>query len=110
MLFLSFKRGAVATFAAAACMTVLGVAASGVAASPGSSPAFAARTISLNETGQLRRTSSHGLKLNEQGSASGTIRGTMYVHLDVVSANRVTAEVNIYPSGGSPHGLRFSAL
>ena len=53
MLFLSFKRGAVATFAAAACMTVLGVAASGVAASPGSSPAFAARTIKLNESGKL---------------------------------------------------------
>jgi hypothetical protein len=104
MLFLSFKRGAVASFGVVACVAVLGVAASSVAASTGSSPAFAARTISLNETGQLRRTSTHGLKLNEQGSASGTIRGTMYVHLDVVSANRVTAEVNIYPSGGSLTG------
>jgi hypothetical protein len=66
--------------------------------------ALAASTISLNETGQLHRTSHSGLKLNEQGSASGTIRGTMYVHLDVVSPNRVTAEVNIYPGGGSLTG------
>jgi hypothetical protein len=66
--------------------------------------AVAARTISLNETGQLHRTSHSGLKLNEQGSASGTIRGTIYIHLDVVSPNRVTAEVNIYPSGGSLTG------
>jgi hypothetical protein len=66
--------------------------------------AVAARTITLNESGQLHRTSHSGLKLNEQGSASGTIRGTIYIHLDVVSPNRVTAEVNIYPSGGSLTG------
>lgn len=66
--------------------------------------ATAAKTISLNETGQLHRTSHSGLKLNEQGSASGTIKGTIYIHLDVVSPNRVTAEVSIYPSGGSLTG------
>jgi hypothetical protein len=67
--------------------------------------ATAARTISLNETGHLRRTSSHGLKLNEQGSVTGTIRGTIYIHLNLgVAPNRVTAEVNIYPSGGSLSG------
>lgn len=66
--------------------------------------AVAAKTISLNETGQLHRTSHAGLKLNEQGSASGTIKGTIYIHLDVVSPNRVTAEVSIYPSGGSLTG------
>jgi hypothetical protein len=67
--------------------------------------AIAARTISLNESGHLRRTSSSGLKLNEQGSASGTIYGKIYIHLDVVSPNRVTAEVNIYPNGGSLTGF-----
>jgi hypothetical protein len=66
--------------------------------------AIAARTISLNESGQLHRTSHSGLKLNEQGSASGTIKGTIYIHLDVVSPNRVTAEVSIYPNGGSLTG------
>ncbi len=108
MLFLSFKRGAVASFGAVACAAVLGVGVGvGVSSAVGAigfPPALAARTISLNETGHLHRTSSSGLKLNEQGSASGTIRGTIYIHLDVVSPNRVTAEVNIYPSGGSLTG------
>jgi hypothetical protein len=82
-----------------------GVAGLGVGSSSAAGrSAVAARTLSLNETGHLHRTSSSGLKLNEQGAASGTIKGTIYIHLDVVSPNRVTAEVNIYPSGGSLTG------
>jgi hypothetical protein len=66
--------------------------------------ALAARTISLNESGDLRLTSRHGFTLNEQGPGSGTITGTIYVHLRIVSTRRVTAEVNIYPKGGSISG------
>jgi hypothetical protein len=66
--------------------------------------AHSARTFSLSETGHLRLTSHHGFTLNEKGSASGTIAGTIYLHLNVVSTNKVTAEVNIYPSGGSLTG------
>ncbi len=66
--------------------------------------ALAARTISLNERGRLHLTSHHGFRLNEQGTASGTIKGSIYIHLDVSSTNRVTAEVNIYPSNGSLTG------
>jgi hypothetical protein len=66
--------------------------------------AHAARTISLNESGRLHLTSKHGFTLNEAGSASGTIGGTIYIHLNVVAINRVTAEVNIYPRGGSISG------
>ena len=66
--------------------------------------ALASRTVSLNETGHLHLTSHHGFTLNEQGSASGTISGTIYIHLHVVSTNHVTAEVNIYPTGGSLTG------
>lgn len=66
--------------------------------------AHASRTLSLNETGRLHLTSHHGFTLNEQGSAFGTISGTIYIHLHVVSTNHVTAEVNIYPSGGSLTG------
>jgi hypothetical protein len=66
--------------------------------------ARAARTISLNESGNLHLTSHHGFHLNEQGTASGTIRGTIYIHLDVTSTNHVTAEVSIYPSNGSLTG------
>jgi hypothetical protein len=60
-----------------------------------------ARTISLDLIGRLHLKSKHGFTLNEQGSVSGTITGTIYVHLKAVSTSRVTAEVNIYPSGGS---------
>jgi hypothetical protein len=67
-------------------------------------PARAARTFSLNENGVLHATSKHEFTLNEQGSATGTITGTIYVHLTVVSTDRVTAEVNIYPRGGSITG------
>src|ERR1700675_2058565 len=70
----------------------------------GGTRAFAARTISLNESGRLHLTSKHGFTLNEMGSASGTIGGTIYLHLNVVAVNRVTAEVNIYPHGGSVTG------
>jgi hypothetical protein len=87
----------------------LGVGTSGAAPSIGSPPAHAASTITLNESGKLHRTSHSGLKLNEQGSASGTIKGTIYIHLDVVSPNRVTAEVNIYPNGGSLTGSGSSS-
>jgi hypothetical protein len=82
----------------------LGVGSSSAAATK----AVAARTISLNETGRMHRTSGRGITinqdLNEQGSASGTIMGTIYIHLKVVSPTRVTAEVNIYPSGSSITG------
>lgn len=75
----------------------------------GATRAQAARTISLNETGHLHLTSHHGLTLNEQGSASGTIHGTIYIHLNVSSTNHVTAEVNIYPRGGSLTGYASAA-
>jgi len=60
--------------------------------------------VSLNETGHLHLTSKHNFTLNEQGSASGTVTGTIYVHLTAVSSSRVTAEVNIYADGGSISG------
>jgi hypothetical protein len=66
--------------------------------------AHATRTIALNETGHLHLTSKHNYTLNEQGSASGTVPGTIYVHLTAVSTSRVTAEVSIYPKGGSLSG------
>jgi hypothetical protein len=64
-----------------------------------------ARSLSLNESGRLHLTSHHGFTLNEQGSVSGAISGTIFIHLHVVSTNRVTAEVSLYPSGGSITGL-----
>jgi hypothetical protein len=94
--------GTVVVLAGVICALVLGVV--GASGAIGSPTALAARTISLNENGSLHLTSHHGFHLNEQGSASGTIKGTIYIHLDVSSTNHVTAEVNIYPNGGSLTG------
>jgi hypothetical protein len=90
---------------AASVLVCVCVGALGVGVSSASAPvAVPARTISLNETAHLHLTSKHGFTLNEEGSAVGTIRGKIYLHLKIVSTNRVTAEVSIYPSGGSLTG------
>jgi hypothetical protein len=73
------------------------------------SAAHAARTFTLDENGSLHLTSKHGFLLNEQGTASGTVKGSIYVHLKIVSSRRVTAEVNIYPRGGSISGFGTAA-
>lgn len=62
---------------------------------------LAAKTFSLNENGNLHLTSKQGFTLNEEGPASGTVSGTLYVHLKIVSSTRVTAEISLYPHGGS---------
>jgi hypothetical protein len=62
---------------------------------------LAAKTFSLNENGSLHLTSKQGFTLNEEGPASGTVSGTLYVHLKIVSSTHVTAEISIYPHGGS---------
>lgn len=89
----------------------LGLAALAVAVLTGSQAAHgdhgeasAARVIQLNESGQLRATSKQEFTLNERGSVAGTVGGTIYIHLTVVSTSRVTAEFNIYPRNGSISG------
>jgi hypothetical protein len=86
-----------ASLLAAAGALVLAVGAAG-------STAGSARTITLNDSASLHKTSSHGFYLNETGRATGTVGGTLYLHLHIVSTNHVTAEVLIYPSGSSIAG------
>lgn len=94
---------------AAASVSLTAIWASGALVAPSVSQARAAvangaKALLLNENGNLHLTSKHGFTLNEQGSASGTVNGTIYVHLSIVSSSRVTAELSIYPSGGSITG------
>ncbi|MGH2853611.1 MAG: hypothetical protein ACRDLF_05400, partial [Solirubrobacteraceae bacterium] len=63
-----------------------------------------ARTISLKEAGRLHATYKHEFTLYEQGSASGTFTGTLYVHMTLVSTSRATAQIKIARSGGSISG------
>src|ERR1700722_2685085 len=76
-------------------------ACTGVLALLAAPTSLAAKTFSLNESGSLRLSSKQGFTLNEQGPASGTVSGTLYVHLKIVSSTRVTAEISLYPHGGS---------
>ena len=58
----------------------------------------------MREAGNLRLTSKRGFTLNEQGSATGTLSGTLHVRLTIVSSNHVKAEVSISRNGGSISG------
>jgi hypothetical protein len=99
------RARALAIGAVASLGTFAGLGALGAGASSADGPvAGAARTLNLHENGRLHLTSHSGLTLNEQGTATGTIKGTIYIHLDVASQTHVTAEVNIYPSSGSLTG------
>jgi hypothetical protein len=93
--------------AVAAFMVGLGACANVVATAAAHSAAplaRASRTASLSESGHLHLTSKHDVTLNEQGSATGTITGAIYIHLHLTSTSKVTAEVSIYPTGGSLSG------
>jgi hypothetical protein len=98
-------RALLATGTVASLGAVVGLGVLGAGASSAAGPvAGAARTVNLRDSGRLHLTSHSGLTLNLQGSASGNIEGTIYIHLDVASSTHVTAQVNIYPSGGSLSG------
>jgi hypothetical protein len=104
---LAIVAGAPATILAilaGAPATILAGAPGAIASAAGEPRALAARTISLNESARLHLTSRHGFTLDEQGTASGSVAGPMYVHLTIVSTSRVVAEVNFYPRGGSISG------
>jgi hypothetical protein len=88
-----------------ASVSILASALTGAPAQAAGPIAGSARTVSLNETGRLHLTSKRGFTLNEEGSATGAIRGKIYLHLKIVSTNRVSADVSIYPTGGSLTGL-----
>lgn len=100
----STKSGRVLTAIAVSVGALAAVGPLGPDASEAVPVALAAKTLSLNESGSLHLMSKHGFTVNEQGPASGTITGTIYVHLTIVSTSRVSAEVNIYPRGGSISG------
>jgi hypothetical protein len=101
----SARHGRVLTAIAIAVGVLIAVGPLSSRASGSTAPsAVAASTFFLNETGRLHLTSKHEFTLNEEGSGSGTITGTIYVHLTVVSTSRVSAEVNMYSSGSSITG------
>lgn len=99
----SFARRTLAVGGAlAAAAAPLALAVGGAGASEPT--AHAARTVSLNDTGNLHKTSKKGFNLYESGNASGSVSGSVTLHLDVVSTNKFTAELTVYPKGSSISG------
>jgi hypothetical protein len=87
------------------CALMTAGAIAGAAVASAAPIARPAGTISLSETANLHPTSRPTLTINEEGSASGTIKGTIYIHLHLEpNHGGVAAEVNIYPHGGSLSG------
>jgi hypothetical protein len=66
------------------------------------SPAHTARTLNATDTAHLRYVRSSESLLYEEGSASGTLPGSMRVHFKIAST--VTASFTIYTHGGTIHG------
>ncbi|MGA7704598.1 MAG: hypothetical protein WB998_06840 [Solirubrobacteraceae bacterium] len=85
---------------AVATATVFGTGAAG-AASP---HARAARSVDLNDSASLHLQNKHGIELKEGGTAKGNLSGPIYLQLKVTSTRSVSAEVQLYPKGGSITG------
>ncbi|HTW43541.1 MAG TPA: autotransporter [Solirubrobacteraceae bacterium] len=98
-------RFAVSRVALASACAVAGLGMLGTGSAAQQPSATAARTLHVGENAHLHLTSKSGFTLNEEGTAAGTIAGAIYIHLHIAN-NRggVTAEVNIYPRGGSLSG------
>jgi hypothetical protein len=92
----------IAAVALVASVSVLSIGAAAGSAAGG--VAVASRTIALNDSAHLHKISSHGLKLYESGTATGSVGGSLYLHLNVTSTRSVTAEISVYPKGASMTG------
>jgi hypothetical protein len=85
---------------AVATAVVFGTGAAG-AASP---HARVARSLNLNDSAKLHLSNHKGITLKEQGTAKGTLGGPLYLQLKVTSTRSVSAEIQVYPNGGSISG------
>lgn len=94
--------------AAAGSLALAAALAAGTAGASGPA-AHAARTISIKESGSLRYSNKHGSEVKEQGFAKGTLSGTIYLQLRLISTRTVTAQVQVYPSGGLLRGSASAA-
>lgn len=91
------SAGTIGSLAAAAALAAGSAGAAGPAA-------HAATSVNLKESGALHLSNKHGIELKEQGSAKGTLSGPIYIQLRVNSTRSVTAQVQVYPKGGSLSG------
>jgi hypothetical protein len=77
----------------------------GTGAAGAASPhAKAARSLNLNDSAKLHLSNHKGVVLKEQGTAKGSLGGPLYLQLKVTSTRSVTAQIQVYPNGGSISG------
>jgi hypothetical protein len=86
---------------ASAAMLGAGAAGAAGAAAP---HARAARSIELSDNANLHLQNKHGIELKEGGTAKGTLGGPLYLQLKVTSTRSVSAQIQVYPKGGSISG------
>jgi hypothetical protein len=99
----SFAHRSLAVGSAVAAAAGALALAAGTAGAAGPA-AHTARTVTLKDSGNLHKTSKKGFTLYESGSASGTVSGSISLHLDVTSTNRFTVELTVHPGGSSITG------
>src|ERR1700728_2111102 len=87
--------------AALALGALAAAAAVGTGAAGAASSAHASRTLDLNDSANLSLSNKKGFELKESGKASGSLPGTIYIQLKVTGERVVTANIQVYPSGGS---------
>jgi hypothetical protein len=61
--------------------------------------AESARLLKVNDSGHLHLLQAYGEVINEEGKASGSLPGTVFVHM-TVGANAITASFRIRSEGG----------
>lgn len=94
------RRGMVGGVLLAGALLASGVA--GVHAATPSPHAHAARALKATDTAHLHYVSASGSLLLEEGAASGTLPGSMRVHLDVGAT--LSGSFTIYTRGGTIKG------
>ena len=103
------RRGAFATAACCLAALVPFTSLTGAGIASATTLARASKTVSLQENGDLHLTSNHGFTLNEQGAGSGTVKGTIYVHLTIVSTKRGDRRNEHLPSTAARSPAQASA-
>jgi hypothetical protein len=90
---------------AALALGALAAAAVGTGSAGATAPhATAARSLNLNDTAKLHLTDKHALVLKESGTARGSLGGQLFLQLKVTGQHNVTAQLQVYPKGGSLSG------
>jgi hypothetical protein len=88
--------------AAAGCLAIAATAAHASTANPPPTRAHAAHVLNASDTIHLHYISASGSLLFEEGKATGTLPGSMRIHLNV--GTTFTGNFTIYASGGSIEG------